>query len=93
MLDINFYEKELQKELARKDHLEFIKYTWDYVAPYLVGYHTKLICNRIDEVIEKFRNGESSFTIISIPYRHGKTEAVGRTLPPHFLAEFPPLLH
>jgi len=89
MLNINFYEKELQKELARKDHLEFIKYTWDYVAPYLVGYPTKLICNRIDEVIEKFRNGESSFTIISIPYRHGKTEAIGRTLPPHFLAEFP----
>ena len=72
MLDINFYEKELQKELARKDHLEFIKYTWECTAPYLVGYHIKLICNRIDDVIEKFRNGESSFTIISIPYRHGK---------------------
>ena len=88
MLDREFYEKELEKELARRELLSFIQYTWDKTDSYKVGYHTRIICQKADEAIEKFSKGISSFTIISVCYRHGKSEIVSCKLPVYFLSKF-----
>jgi len=80
----------LRRLEAVDHHLNFILYTWvNATEEYCVGFHTKVICNCIDNAIDRFRNGESCFYIITVPFRHGKSEIVSRKLPAHFLGLFP----
>ena len=82
-------KQEIEKELARRKFLNFVQWTWDYSNPYIVGHHTKIICSTIDQAIENYKNGISTFVIISVAFRHGKSELVGRRLPVFFLSHFP----
>jgi len=80
----------LRKLKAIDHHLNFMAYTWtNQTSPFLVGHHTRVICECIDEAIEKFRNGISSYWVIAVPFRHGKSEIISRKLPAHFLGLFP----
>lgn len=80
----------LLKLKARKNHLNFIKYTWNNPSEeYVIGHHTRVICSKIDEAIDKYSKGISSFIIITVPFRHGKSEIISRKLPPHFFGLFP----
>ncbi len=84
--------QELQRELARREHLEFIKYCWvknRETAPFHVGIHTKEICKRVDYVMDQYRKGKSTFTIVQMPPQHGKSDIISNYFPPHFLGEFP----
>jgi predicted phage terminase large subunit-like protein len=80
----------LRKLLAVEHHIHFIDYVWQNPSEtFVVGQHTRRICTLIDEAIDRFQNGESSFYLITIPFRHGKSEILSRKLPPHFLGLFP----
>ena len=57
--------------------------------PLIVGYHTKKICQAIDEAIIKFNAGESVFMRIKVHQRAGKSDIVSRYLPAHFVGLFP----
>ena len=57
--------------------------------PFIEGLHTKVICHKIDEAIERFRQGKSSFIKIKVHPRSGKSDIVSRYLQPHFIGEFP----
>jgi predicted phage terminase large subunit-like protein len=82
--------EELNREMARRHHLEFMQLAWQKPAePFLVGRHTRAICEKIDEAIERYRIGRSSFLVVAVPFRHGKSDLVSRYLPPKFLGEFP----
>lgn len=92
MLSKEFYVKELEKELARREYLEFIRYCWHKNKekdPFLTGIHTIKICQYIDYAFDEYRNGRSTFAIIQLPPQHGKSDLVSNFLPPRFLAEFP----
>jgi len=80
---------DIQQEQARRHHLRFMQHCWRKLTPLYIGPHTSWICERIDEAIERYRNGESSFLIIKVPFRHGKSDIVSRYLPPHLLGLFP----
>ena len=81
---------DIKQELARRKHERFMSYCWQKTStPLIVGRHTKAICKEIDKAIIKFKKGESSFLLITVPFRHGKSDMVSRYLPPHFLGEFP----
>lgn len=81
---------ELRKLKAQKNHLEFIKYVWNNPSEdYIIGHHTNVICSKIDKAIELYRQGISSFLVITVPFRHGKSEIISRKLPSHFLGLFP----
>jgi predicted phage terminase large subunit-like protein len=80
---------ELNQEMARRHHLDFITYTWTRGEPYVVGRHTRAICDRIDRAIADYRAGRSTFIVVNVPFRHGKSEILSRHLPPHFLGLFP----
>jgi len=81
---------EVRRLKAQSMHLNFIKYVWNnQTEDYIVGYHTRVICTAIDEAIQKFAQGISSFLVVTLPYRHGKSEIISRKLPPHFLGLFP----
>lgn len=70
-------------------HEYFMKYCWQRKEEFLVGYHTAAICDRIDKAIIDYRSGKSTFLMIKVPFRHGKSDMMSRYLPPHFLGEFP----
>ncbi len=80
----------IKKLLAQRKHENFIKYCWQNNSePLSVGLHTRELCRLIDEAFETFRNGESVFLVVTIPFRHGKSDCLSRYLPAHFLGEFP----
>jgi len=80
----------LRRLEAVDHHLNFMSYTWtNQSRPFIVGYHTRQICACIDYAIEKFRNGISTYWVITVPFRHGKSEIISRKLPAHFLGLFP----
>jgi predicted phage terminase large subunit-like protein len=83
--------KEKQKRKARSEHLAFIDYTWPFgkTKPLQVGFQTKVICNAVDEAMNNFRNGISSYVLVEVHPRAGKTMLISKGLPPHFLGEFP----
>lgn len=87
---IDTYSKEdIEQELARKRHLNFMQYCWQKAEPLYVGIHTREICRLIDKAIDDFRKGQSTFLVIKVHFRAGKSDIVSRFLPPHFLGEFP----
>jgi len=79
-----------KRTLAKKNHLEFMLYTWQNTQDkFIIGEHTLQICAAIDKAFENYRNGISSFLTIKVPFRHGKSDIGSRYLPAHFLGEFP----
>jgi predicted phage terminase large subunit-like protein len=82
--------KLLKRVEAIDHHLNFMTYTWrNATEPFKVGLHTIRICDCIDKAIERFRQGISTFWVVTVPVRHGKSEIVSRKLPAHFLGLFP----
>lgn len=84
-------ELEIKQSKARSSHLEFMKHTWmkSKIDPFIIGFHTERICNEIDQAIENYRKGISTYLLISVHHRAGKSDIVSRYLPPHLLGEFP----
>jgi predicted phage terminase large subunit-like protein len=80
---------ECDREFAKRHHLDFVQLTWQRPDPFIIGRHTQAICEKIDEAIGRYRSGESVFLIITVPFRHGKSDLLSRYLPPKFLGEFP----
>ena len=79
-----------EKEDALQYHEKFIKYVWvKKDEPFVVGHHTREICKKVDEAIDRYKQGKSTFLIIKVPFRHGKSDMIPRYLPPRFQALFP----
>ena len=66
-----------------------MEYCWQTTEPMVTGIHTKEVCRLIDKAIEDYKNGQSTFLVVKMPFRHGKSQMLSRFLPPHFLGEFP----
>ena len=83
-------KEELKKLKAQYSHLEFIKYCWQKLdEPYQVGRHTRTICHLIDEAIEDFKNGKSTYIVVKVHPRAGKSEILSQNLTAHFIGAFP----
>lgn len=81
---------EINRILARRKHARYMRYMWQKPQePFLEGIHTTEICRLIDEAMENFRKGISSYYVIKVPFRHGKSDLLSRYLPSHFLGENP----
>lgn len=81
-----------EKDKIRQSHLRFMQYCWmknKEKEPMLIGFHTRKICQRIDQAFQDFREGKSTYICISVHHRSGKSDIVSRYLGPHFLGEFP----
>ena len=86
------YAKQDLIEDAQSNHLSFMQHTWmkdDRMNPFVVGFHTRKICQRIDKAFKDYKNGKSTYLLISVHHRSGKSDIVSRYLAPHFLGEFP----
>jgi predicted phage terminase large subunit-like protein len=80
---------QVESEISKHSHIDFIKRHWMRKDKFLVGKHTKAIGKRLDKAIKDFRNGLSTFLVIKVPFRHGKSDLVSRYLPARFLGMFP----
>lgn len=75
---------------SRYSHLAFIKHCWQKQdEPYVVGRHTKTICHLIDTAIEDLKHGKSTYLVIKVHPRAGKSEILSQNLTAHFIGEFP----
>lgn len=70
---------------ARTRLLDFIRYCWWNKSPFMEGRHTRAICDRLTRAVRDFRRGRSTYLIITVPFRHGKSDIVSRALPAWFL--------
>ena len=65
--------KQVVQSKARNKHLNFIDYMWNNPSePFMIGKHTRIICQKIDEAIEKLKKNHSTFLVMAVPFRHGK---------------------
>jgi len=62
-----------------------------YGNAYIYGRHTLGLIQKCQEVYEKFKQGISSYVIVNIPYRHGKSDVVSRRFPVWVLLNNPRL--
>ena len=69
--------------------LEFIKSVRSSRTPYIVGKHTLAITSRLDKALYDYRQGKSTYLIITVPFRHGKSEIVSRHFPPFVFGHCP----
>jgi len=75
---------------ARLSHLQFMKYTWENPnEPYAVGRHTRTICHLIDDAVYDFKHGKSTFLVVKVHPRAGKSEILSQKLTAHFIGAFP----
>lgn len=75
---------------ARLSHLQFIKYCWQKTdEPYSVGRHTRTICHYIDEAVYDLKNGKSTYIVVKVHPRAGKSEILSQNLTAHFIGAFP----
>lgn len=82
--------EELAKLRAKYFHLDFIRYCWQKTdEEYAVGRHTRTICHLIDEAIEDFKKGESTYLVVKVHPRAGKSEILSQNLTAHFMGMFP----
>jgi len=62
-----------------------MRYCWWMPGPLHEGRHTRAICRRLSQAVYDFRRGVSTYLIITVPFRHGKSDIVSRALPAWFL--------
>lgn len=77
--------REKARRLAGKDLLTFLQYVWWMPQPLKIGRHTRAIADRLTRAIEDWRDGKSTFLLVNVPFRHGKSDLVSRALPAYFL--------
>lgn len=79
----------VDRELARRSHEQFMRYTWVRAFdPFVVGIHTRIICDRFDRAMDDFEKGLSTYLAILVPQGHGKSDMSSRYLPAHFIGRF-----
>jgi len=76
--------------LAQKCFLDFVKYIFKTEGKtFVVGRHTREICNKIDIALNNlFKHRISSYILLTVPFRHGKTELVSRLLPVFIIGKY-----
>lgn len=65
---------ELVRRRAQRDLLTFMQWTWWGADAFVVGRHTAAICARLTKAAEDLRRGKGTRLVISVPFRHGKSE-------------------
>lgn len=76
---------EKARRIAGRDLLAFMRYCWWQPHEFIAGRHTEKICTRLNRASEDWRAGKSTFLLIAVPFRHGKSDIVSRALPAFFL--------
>ncbi len=85
MIDQRAAKVELLRRAAQKDLLAFLSYCWWMPGALHIGRHTSVLCKRLTQAVEDFRQGKDTYLVVNMPFRHGKSDLVSRALPAYFL--------
>lgn len=78
--------EQLLRARARSTLLDFISYCWWNPFPLKIGRHTRAIADRLTRAVYDLEDGKSTYLIISVPFRHGKSDLVSKALTAWFMA-------
>jgi predicted phage terminase large subunit-like protein len=78
---------------ARSDFLTFMRITWQGGTPYIVGRHTRAICDRLTRAVDDYIAGKTTFLLCNIPFRHGKSTIISQYFPAWFLGRCSSMPH
>lgn len=70
---------------GRMSLLDFIRLVRLDSRPLMVGKHTLAITERLDRAVWDYEHGKSTYLIVTVPFRHGKSEIISRHFPPFFM--------
>ena len=76
------FQKEIEKKKIRDSYIRYLKYVYPHFK--ITKFHT-LLANICQSVVEKVERGEKVRVLLSVPFRHGKTTVVTKTLPSWFV--------
>lgn len=76
---------ELARRRAQEDLLAFTRWCWWMPHKFAEGRHTNAIAKALTDAVDRWREGESSYLLVAVPFRHGKSDLVSRALPAWFL--------
>jgi predicted phage terminase large subunit-like protein len=88
--DLATMVKACEISLGQECFLDFIKYIFKAEGKkFVVGRHTAEICNKIDIALNNlFQHRISTYLLLTVPFRHGKTEMVSRLLPVYIVGKY-----
>lgn len=89
MTDEEFDPRVLREEAVRRrasrDFLTFLQYVWWMPQELKIGRHTRAICDRLTRAASDWLDGKSTYLLVNVPFRHGKSDMVSRAFPAWFL--------
>jgi predicted phage terminase large subunit-like protein len=81
-----------RRRVARRELLPAMKFLWrNKSVPFLAGRHTVAACEAITEGVRRLEEGKSTYLIITMPFRHGKSEIASRHAPAWVMGRLPDL--
>ena len=78
-------KREKARRIAQRDLLAFTRWCWWQPHPFVEGRHTRAICERLTRAAADWREGKTTYLLIAVPFRHGKSDLVSRAFPAWFL--------
>ena len=85
MITVREAKIEKLRRLASRDLLAFYRYVWWMPSELKIGRHTHALCRRLTKAVDDFLEGRNTYLVVSMPFRHGKSDIVSRALPAYFL--------
>lgn len=76
---------ELVRRKAQTDMMAFLHWVWWMPRPLRIGRHTRALCARLTRAVDDWLEGKSTYLVVNMPFRHGKSDLVSRALPAYFL--------
>jgi predicted phage terminase large subunit-like protein len=74
---------------ARESLLGFMDYCYPTNKQFIKGWHTETVTARLDQAMRDLERGKSTYLLVQMPFRHGKSEIVSRYWPPHIFGQHP----
>lgn len=77
LIELQNRKKALQLEThirdARKNFENFVRFCWQGPEKFIEGWFIDRICDEFDEAVDRYERGESTYLMLALPFRHGKT--------------------
>lgn len=77
--------RKLAIEASRSSFLAFLAFVWWMPQPLKIGRHTREMCELLTKAVFDWLDGKSTFLLMNMVFRHGKSDAVSRAFTPWFL--------
>lgn len=86
---LRLVNRKIRKALRQTSYLHFVRAVWRARTPFLIGHHTRRIADALSVGVRNLMSGRSTRMVITVPFRHGKSDLASRYFPPFVLGRCP----